>query len=621
MTLEKENTQVKNVLDKVTILYAGDSGDGIQLIGNQFTNNTALYGNDLSTFPDFPAEIRAPLGTLAGVSGFQINFGNSSIFTPGDLCDVLVAMNAASLKKNLSRLKKRGTIIVNTAGFDKKNLRLAGIDPVDNPLTNSSLEGFKVHEIDITKMTRENLKESSLGSKERDRCKNMFVLGFIYWIYNRSLDSTIDFLERKFKGKQEVLQANLKVLKSGYHFADTSETFSNRFEVKPAEMQPGKYRNIVGNQATALGLIAAAHRSDMNLFYGGYPITPASDILHELAKHKNFGIKTFQAEDEIAGVCSAIGASFGGDLATTASSGPGIALKGEAIGLAVMMELPLVLVNVQRGGPSTGLPTKTEQSDLLQAMYGRNGEAPMPVIAAQSPSDCFEMAYEACRIAIEHMTPVFLLTDGYIANGAEPWKFPSAEALKPIVLKVKDARAEEDAPYLPYKRNEDLVREWAVPGTAGAEHRLGGLEKDKETGNVSYDPENHQEMVKIRAAKVNRIAKHIPKQELDSGTTSSKLLILGWGSTYGSIKTAAKELQSEGVDVAHAQIRYIHPFPENLGEILSNFDKVIIPELNDGQLIKLIRDRYLIDAKGLNKIKGLPFRAQEIKEEVLNHLK
>lgn len=621
MTLEKENTQVKNVLDKVTILYAGDSGDGIQLIGSQFTNNTALYGNDLSTFPDFPAEIRAPLGTLAGVSGFQINFGSSSVFTPGDLCDVLVAMNAASLKKNLSRLKERGTIIVNTAGFDKKNLRLANIDPDDNPLTNSSLEGYKVHQIDITKLTRENLKESSLGSKERDRCKNMFVLGFIYWIYNRSLDSTIAFLESKFKSKKEVLEANLKVLKSGYHYAETSETFSNRFEIKPAEMKPGVYRNVIGNQATSLGLIAAAHTSGMNLFYGGYPITPASDILHELAKHKNFGIKTFQAEDEIAGICSAIGASFGGDLATTASSGPGIALKGEAIGLAVMMELPLVIINVQRGGPSTGLPTKTEQSDLLQAMYGRNGEAPLPIVAAQSPSDCFEMAFEACRIAVEHMTPVFLLTDGYIANGAEPWKYPTAEELKPIALKVREARKEEDEPYLPYKRNEDLVREWAIPGTPGVEHRLGGLEKDKVSGNVSYDPDNHQAMVDIRAAKVNQIAKHIPKQELDNGSVNSKLLILGWGSTYGAIKTAAQELQSEGVDVAHAHVRYVHPFPENLGELLANFDHIIIPELNDGQLIKLIRDKYLLDAKGLNKVKGQPFHAQEIKNEVLNQLK
>lgn len=621
MTLEKENTQVKNVLDKVTILYAGDSGDGIQLIGNQFTNNTALYGNDLSTFPDFPAEIRAPLGTLAGVSGFQINFGNSAVFTPGDLCDVLVAMNAASLKKNLSRLKERGTIIINSAGFDKKNFRLAGIDPADNPLTNSSLDGYKVHQIDITKLTRENLKDSSLGSKERDRCKNMFVLGFIYWIYNRSLDSTIDFLQRKFKTKEEVLEANLKVLKSGYHYAETSETFSNRFEIKPAEMESGVYRNVIGNQATSLGLIAAAHTSGMNLFYGGYPITPASDILHELAKHKNFGIKTFQAEDEIAGICSAIGASFGGDLATTASSGPGIALKGEAIGLAVMMELPLVIINVQRGGPSTGLPTKTEQSDLLQAMYGRNGEAPLPIVAAQSPSDCFEMAFEACRIAVEHMTPVFLLTDGYIANGAEPWKYPTAEELKPIALKVREARKEEDEPYLPYKRNEDLVREWAIPGTPGVEHRLGGLEKDKESGNVSYDPDNHQEMVNLRAAKVNQIAKHVPKQELDCGTTDSKLLILGWGSTYGAIKTAAQELKTEGVDVAHAQIRYVHPFPENLGDLLSNFDRIIIPELNDGQLVKLIRDKYLVDAKGLSKVKGQPFQAQEIKNEVLNHLK
>ena len=621
MTLEKQNIQVKKELDKVVILYAGDSGDGIQMIGSQFTNNTALHGNDLSTFPDFPAEIRAPLGTVAGVSGFQIKFGNTEIFTPGDLCDVLVAMNAASLKKNISRLKERGTVIINTSGFDKKNLRLAGITPQENPLTNSRLEGYTVHQIDITKLTRESLKDSSLGSKDRDRCKNMLVLGFIYWIYNRSISTTINFLKIKFKQNKEVLNSNLKVLKAGYHFADTSETFSNRFEIKPAEMRAGEYRNIIGNQATALGLIAAAHRANLNLFYGGYPITPASDILHELAKHKNFGIKTFQAEDEIAGICAAIGASFGGNLATTASSGPGIALKGEALGLALMMELPLVVVNVQRGGPSTGLPTKTEQSDLLQAVYGRNGEAPIPVIAAQSPSDCFDMAYEASRIAVEHMTPVFLLTDGYIANGAEPWRFPNEDQLKPIKPSIKAKPKQDDSPYLPYERNDDLVREWALPGTPGLEHRLGGLEKDKVTGNVSYEPENHQEMVKIRAAKVRRIAHHVPKQKLDSGSLDSKILILGWGSTFGAIKTAALELLNEGVNVAHAQIKYIQPFPENLGELLSNFNKIIVPELNNGQLIKLIRDQFLVDAKPLSKIKGMPFQAQEIKEAVLNHLK
>ena len=614
-------TQVSKKLEQVTVLFAGDSGDGIQLTGTQFTTNTALFGNDLSTFPDFPAEIRAPLGTIAGVSGFQIHFGSVDIYTPGDLCDVLVVMNAAALKKNLSRLKERGTIIVNTSGFDKRNLRLAGIEEGQNPLINHSLEGFKVHEFDITKLTRESLKESSLGTKDRDRCKNMFVLGFVYWMYNRKIDSSIDFLKAKFAAKPEILEANITVLKAGYHFADTCETFSNRFEVKPTKMKAGSYRNIIGNQATALGLIAAAHKSKLDLFYSGYPITPASDILHELAKHKNFGIKTFQAEDEIAGICASIGASFGGDLAVTASSGPGIALKGEALGLAMMLEIPLVVINVQRGGPSTGLPTKTEQADLMQAVYGRNGEAPIPVIAATSPSDCFTMAYEACRIAIEFMTPVFLLSDGYIANGAEPWKYPKASDLKEIKVQIAKERSNDDPAYLPYKRNEKFVREWAIPGTKGVEHRLGGLEKDKETGNVSYDPENHEYMVKVRAQKVAEIANHIPLQNLDSGSENSKLLVLGWGSTYGSIKTVVKELTAEGIDIAHAQVKYIQPMPNNLGDILSKFDKILIPEMNNGQLITLIRDQYLVDAKPLNKIKGVPFEAREIKSAILNMLK
>ena len=614
-------TQVQHQLEKVTILFAGDSGDGIQLTGTQFTTNTALFGNDLSTFPDFPAEIRAPLGTVAGVSGFQINFGAVDVYTPGDLCDVLVVMNVAALKKNLTRLKDRGTIIVNTAGFDKRNLRLAGVEEGQNPLLNNSLEGYKVHEFDITKLTRESLKDSSLGTKDRDRCKNMFVLGFVYWMYNRKIDSSISFLKTKFSSKPEVLNANIAVLKAGYHFADTCETFSNRFEVKPTKMPSGSYRNIIGNQATALGLIAAAHKSKLDLFYSGYPITPASDILHELAKHKNFGVKTFQAEDEIAAICSAIGASFGGDLPVTASSGPGIALKGEALGLAMMLELPLVIVNVQRGGPSTGLPTKTEQADLLQAVYGRNGEAPIPVIAASSPSDCFTMAYEACRIAIEHMTPVFLLSDGYIANGAEPWRYPTSDTLKPINVSFAKERLDTASAYLPYKRDEKLVREWALPGTKGVEHRLGGLEKDKETGNVSYDPDNHQFMVKVRAEKIAKIADYIPEQHFDTGSVHSKMLILGWGYTYGSIKTVVRDLATEGIDVAHAHLKYIQPMPKNLGNLLAGFDKVLIPEINNGQLITLIRDQYLVDAQPLNKIKGVPFESREIKEAILNMLK
>ena len=614
-------TQVQHQLEKVTILFAGDSGDGIQLTGTQFTTNTALFGNDLSTFPDFPAEIRAPLGTVAGVSGFQINFGAVDVYTPGDLCDVLVVMNVAALKKNLTRLKDRGTIIVNTAGFDKRNLRLAGVEEGQNPLLNNSLEGYKVHEFDITKLTRESLKDSSLGTKDRDRCKNMFVLGFVYWMYNRKIDSSISFLKTKFSSKPEVLNANIAVLKAGYHFADTCETFSNRFEVKPTKMPSGSYRNIIGNQATALGLIAAAHKSKLDLFYSGYPITPASDILHELAKHKNFGVKTFQAEDEIAAICSAIGASFGGDIPVTASSGPGIALKGEALGLAMMLELPLVIVNVQRGGPSTGLPTKTEQADLLQAVYGRNGEAPIPVIAASSPSDCFTMAYEACRIAIEHMTPVFLLSDGYIANGAEPWRYPTSDTLKPINVTFAKERLDTASAYLPYKRDEKLVREWALPGTKGVEHRLGGLEKDKETGNVSYDPDNHQFMVKVRAEKIAKIADYIPEQHFDTGSVHSKMLILGWGSTYGSIKTVVRDLATEGIDVAHAHLKYIQPMPKNLGDLLAGFDKILIPEINNGQLITLIRDQYLVDAQPLNKIKGVPFESREIKEAILNMLK
>ena len=603
----------QETVEKVVIFFAGDSGDGIQLTGSQFTNTAALYGNDLSTFPDFPAEIRAPQGTLAGVSGFQISFGSTEIFTPGDECDVLVVMNVAALKANLKRLKKGGAIIVNTDGFDKRNLRLAGFEDGENPLSDNSLSDYRVSEMNVTKLTRECLVDITLGIKEKDRCKNMFVLGFVYWMYNRTLEHTIEFLTQKFKSKPEVLEANIKVLKAGYNFADTCEISSSRFEVKPAKMSSGTYRNIMGNQATAMGLIAASQQSGLELFYGSYPITPASDILHELAKHKNFGVKSFQAEDEIAAVSAAIGASFGGALGVTATSGPGVALKGEAIGLAFMLELPLVIVNVQRGGPSTGLPTKTEQADLLQAMYGRNGEAPIPVVSASTPSDCFEASLEACRIAIEHMTPVFFLSDGYIANGAEPWMFPQTKDLKgisvPMTTKTDD--------YLPYKRDEKLVREWAIPGMAGLEHRLGGLEKEAETGNVSYDSDNHEYMVKTRAEKVERIADFIPLQKIDSGEEKGKVLVLAWGSTYGAVKTAVKELVADGFSVSHAHLRYINPLPKNLGELLSAFDKVLIPEINNGQLIKIIRDKYLIDAIPFNKIKGTPFEAREIKNRII----
>lgn len=606
----------QETVDKVVIFFAGDSGDGIQLTGTQFTNTAALYGNDLSTFPDFPAEIRAPQGTLAGVSGFQLSFGSTEIYTPGDECDVLVVMNVAALKANLKRLKKGGAVILNLDGFDKRNLKLAGFGEGENPLEDNSLADYKVSEMNVTKLTRECLVDTALGIKEKDRCKNMFVLGFIYWMYNRSLDHTITFLQEKFKSKTEVLEANTRVLKAGYNFANTCEVSSARFEVKPAKMPAGVYRNIMGNQAAAMGLIAGAQQAGLDLFYGSYPITPASDILHELAKHKNFGVRSFQAEDEIAAVTAAIGASFGGALGMTATSGPGVALKGEAIGLALMLEIPLVVVNVQRGGPSTGLPTKTEQADLLQAVYGRNGEAPVPVIAASTPSDCFATALEACRIAVEHMTPVFFLSDGYIANGAEPWRFPQTKDLPTITPQM----ATPNTDYLPYKRDEKLVREWAIPGMEGLEHRVGGLEKEAETGNVSYDSDNHQMMVHTRAEKVARIADYIPEQTLDAGADKAKVLVVGWGSTYGAIKTAVKELLEEGQSVAHAHIRHIVPFPKNLGALLAQYDQVLIPEINNGQLIKMIRDEFLVDAKGLNKIKGTPFESREIKNHILDLL-
>ena len=607
-------TRTSQELDKVTILFAGDSGDGIQLTGSQFSNTAALYGNDLSTFPDFPAEIRAPIGTVAGVSGFQINFGSTDIYTPGDDCDVLVVMNAAALKKNLVRLKPRGSVILNVAGFDRRNLNLAGYGEDVNPLTDGTLDDLNVVQMDVTKLTRDCLKDTDLGMKEKDRSKNMFVLGFVYWMYNRGLDATVNFIENKFRKHPDIAESNIKVLKAGYAFGETSETFSNRFEVRPAKMPAGDYRNIMGNQATAIGLIAAGRKSGLDVFYGGYPITPASDILHELSKHKNFGVRTFQAEDEIAGISSAIGASFGGHLGVTASSGPGIALKTEALGLAVMLELPLVIVNVQRGGPSTGLPTKTEQSDLLQAVYGRNGEAPIPVLAARTPSDCFFTVYEACRIAVEHMTPVFFLSDGYLANGAEPWRYPSADQLGSISPVF--AKAVEGEEYMPYKRDDKLVREWPIPGTAGLEHRIGGLEKEDITGNVSYDPDNHEHMVHTRQAKVDKIADYIPDQIIDNGLTAGKVLVLGWGSTFGAIKTAVKELIAEGYEVGHAHLRYIQPMPKNLGDLIKNYDKVLVPEMNNGQLVKLIRERFLVDAIPFNKIKGMPFAASEIKNKI-----
>jgi 2-oxoglutarate/2-oxoacid ferredoxin oxidoreductase subunit alpha len=605
-------TRKDELLQDVVIKFAGDSGDGMQLTGSQFTNNTALLGMDLATFPDFPAEIRAPQGTIPGVSGFQLRFSSSPVYTPGDDCDVLVAMNAAALKTNLKAIKKGGKIIVNTDGFDAKNLRLANFAEGDNPLENNALDNYEVIRMDVTKMTREALKDFTMGTKEKDRAKNMFVLGFLYWMYNREMDSTVSFLKEKFGKKDDILNSNMKVLQAGYNYGDTTETFTTRYKVEKAKMVTGNYRSIMGNQALSYGLIAASQKSGLPIFLGSYPITPASDILHELSRHKNFGVRTFQAEDEIAAISSAIGASYGGSLAITTTSGPGMALKAEAMGLAVMMEIPLLIINVQRGGPSTGLPTKTEQSDLMQAYYGRNGECPMPIVSASTPSDCFGAAYEAVRISLQHMTPVILLTDGYIANGAEPWKYPTSADLQEITVNFKKGLAEDEEKFLPYKRDEKLARPWAIPGTPGLEHRVGGLEKQDVTGNVSYDPDNHQHMINVRQAKVDMIANYVPDQTLDSGPSKGKMLVIGWGSTYGSIKSACADLRAEGYEIAHAHLRYIRPFPKNLGEMIKSYDKILVPEINNGQLVKILRDQYMIDAIPHNKVMGIPITKSEL---------
>lgn len=605
------NTEVKK---DIVIRFAGDSGDGIQLTGTQFTNTTALHGNDLGTFPDFPAEIRAPAGTQAGVSGFQLQFGSHEIHSPGDECDVLVVMNAAALKVNLRHLKQGGIIIANEDGFDNRNLRLAQVE--SNPLEDGLLEGYVVHRLPVTKLTRDALKEYKLGTKEADRSKNMYVLGLVYWLYNRKMEPTIDFLNRKFKKNPDIAEANIAALKAGYHYGETAEIFSNRYDVKPAKLKQGNYRGITGNVATAYGLIAAAQKSGLQLFYGSYPITPASDILHELSRHKNFGVITFQAEDEIAAVSATIGASYGGSLAITASSGPGIALKGEALGLAFMLEIPMVAVNVQRAGPSTGMPTKTEQADLMQALYGRHGEAPMPIVAAKSPAHAFEAAFEACRLAVDWMTPVFMLSDGYIANGAEPWKYPQAKDLPTIEPSFAKPEDRTNGQYLPYQRDEKLVRKWAVPGTHGLEHRIGGLEKEDLTGNVSYDPENHEKMVKLRAQKIANIASAIPEQEVEQGPDEGDVLVIGWGSTYGTIKAAVEQLLEEGYSVAQTHLVYLNPLPRNLESLLKRYRKVLVPEINNGQLVKVLRDEFMIDAIRFTKIKGQPFSVNEIKVKI-----
>ena len=611
---EKPTSKIE--VDKIVIRFSGDSGDGMQLTGMQFTDTAALLGNDLNTFPDYPSEIRAPIGTIAGVSGFQVHLGSTEIYTAGDQYDVLVAMNAAALKVDLPRLKSGSVIIANVQGFDAKNLKLAKYPDGVNPLENGSLANYVVHQVDVTKLTKECLSGTGLGMKEIERSKNMFVLGLLFWMFDKPLDHTLHFIREKFAKNPEIADANVLALQAGWNYGENTEIFTTQFKVAPAKLPPGTYRNITGNHATAIGLIAAAEKSGLPLFIGSYPITPATDILQELSKYKANGIKTFQAEDEIAGICSAIGASYTGSLAVTTTSGPGMSLKTEALGFATMLELPLVVVNVQRGGPSTGLPTKTEQSDLLMAMHGRHGEAPLPVLAASSPADCFDTILEASRLAVEHMTPVIFLSDGYIANGSEPWRFPVNENLQsikpPVLKKLNDGEA-----ILPYKRDEYFVRPWIKPGTKGMEHRIGGLEKENGTGNVSYDPINHEKMVRLRAAKVKKIEDFIPLAKPDSGRENAEILVLGWGSTYGAIKTATRELLAEGYDIAHIHLRYINPFPKNLGELLHGYKKILIPEMNSGQLLQLIRAKYLVPAVGYGKVQGLPYTTFEIKEKII----
>jgi len=602
-------------VDRVVIRFAGDSGDGMQLTGDRFTSEAAWMGNDLLTLPNFPAEIRAPAGTLPGVSSFQLAFADHDITTPGDQPNVLVAMNPAALKANIDDLPRGSDLIVNTDEFTKRNLEKVGYQT--NPLDDDSLDAYRVHPIALTSMTVEALKDFDVTKKEAERAKNMFALGMLLWLYHRPTEGTIEFLRKKFAKNPEIMNANIAAFEAGWSFGETTEEFSVQYEVKPAAMQPGTYRNITGNLALSYGLIAAAEQSGLRLFLGSYPITPASDILHELSKHKRFGVMTFQAEDEIAGIGAALGASYAGSLGVTTTSGPGIALKSETIGLAVSLELPLIVVDVQRGGPSTGLPTKTEQSDLLQAMFGRNGESPVPIVAPQSPADCFDAALEAARIAVTYRTPVFLLSDGYLANGSEPWRLPDIEALPSIDPNFAVAPNHEDASgsseFWPYLRDpQTLARPWAIPGTSGLEHRIGGLEKADGSGNISYDPENHDHMVRIRQAKVDAVAQSIPDLEVDDPSGEAKILMLGWGSTYGPIGAACQISRRAGIKVAQAHLRHLNPFPRNLGEVLRRYEKVVVPEMNLGQLNMLLRARFLVDTYGYNQVRGLPFKSSEL---------
>jgi 2-oxoglutarate ferredoxin oxidoreductase subunit alpha len=605
----------KNVeqLDRVVIRIAGDSGDGMQLTGDRFTQETASFGNDLSTLPNFPAEIRAPAGTLPGVSSFQLHFADHDILTPGDRPDVLVAMNPAALKANLVDLPKGGTIIVDTHDFTDR--ALARIGWTSNPLEDGTLDSFTVHAVDLTQLTLDALAGTSLSRKDAGRSKNMFALGLLSWMYSRPVEGTLQFLRQKFASRPDIADANITAFKAGWNFGETTESFAVAYEVKPAPLPAGVYRNITGNMALSYGLITAAQRAGLPLFLGAYPITPASDILHELSKHKRFGVRTFQAEDEIAGIGAAIGAAFGGSLAITSSSGPGIALKGESIGLAVSLEIPLVVCDIQRGGPSTGLPTKTEQSDLLQAMFGRNGEAPVPIVAAQSPADCFAAALEAVRIALCYRTPVFLLSDGYLANGSEPWRVPNVADLPDLSVRFATEPNGADGTFLPYLRDPDtLARPWAIPGTPGLEHRLGGIEKADRTGNISYDPDNHDFMVRTRQAKVDGIARTIPPLTVDDPEGDARVLVIGWGSTYGTIGAAVRRVRRAGYAIAQAHLRHLNPFPSNLGTVLAGYDKVVLPEMNLGQLATLIRSKYLVDIISVTQVRGMPFRAADLAE-------
>ena len=599
-------------LDSVVVRFAGDSGDGMQLAGTQLTGTSALAGNDVATFPDYPAEIRAPKGTLAGVSGFQVHFAARDIYTPGDMADVLVAMNPAALAQNRRFLRPHGTLIVDEDTFDAKGLKLARVK--SNPLEDDSLEGFQVIPVPLTSLTRAAVEGVGVGRKQATRCRNFFAMGLVYWLYGRDLEPTLRWVRRRFRDQPEVRDADIKALHAGWNFGETTEALERSYHVPPASLAPGRYRNITGNQALAWGLIAAAELSGKTLFYASYPITPASDILHELSRHKRFGVRTFQAEDEIAAVSSGIGAAFGGAMGVTASSGPGIALKTEAMGLAVMMELPLLVLGIQRGGPSTGLPTKPEQSDLLQVMYGRSGEAPLPVLAASDPSDCFHLVIEAWRIATRLMTPVVVLSDAFIANGAEPWRIPDVASLEPIAITHPQAR-EGAAPFLPYARDEWLARPWALPGTPGLMHRVGSLEKQDLTGNVSYDPDNHEHMVKLRARKVANAVNFVPELEV-SGPQRGKLLVLSWGGTRGVCRQAVEQVRAARGAVAHAHLRHLNPLPANTGEVLARYERVLVPELNLGQLALILRARYLVDVVSLGKVRGRPFWVKDIAEAV-----